>query len=139
MKPPPQKNSSDKILSCPHCMETFTRSDALKRHVDSRCKVVQERNREMEQTIALQQQKIELLESQNKQIESIRSSVTNNITNNNNMTNNTIINNVSYRVQLGSEPIADLLTDKDKKQVLSKLHGSLLYYIHKSTFFRRIS
>ena len=135
MKPPPQKkNSSDKILSCPHCMETFTRSDALKRHVDSRCKVVQERNREMEQTIALQQQKIELLESQNKQIESIRSSVTNNITNNNNMTNNTIINNVSYRVQLGSEPIADLLTDKDKKQVLSKLHGSLLYYIHKVHF-----
>ena len=135
MKPPPQqKRNSDKMLSCPHCMEAFSRSDALKRHVDSRCKVAQERNREMEHTIALQQQKIELLESQNKQIENIRSSVTNNITNHNNMTNNTIINNVSYRVQLGSETIADLLTDKEKKQVLSKLHGSLLYYIHKVHF-----
>lgn len=135
MKPPPQqKKISDKMLSCPHCMEPFSRSDALKRHVDSRCKVAQERNREMEHTIALQQQKIELLESQNKQIENIRSSVTNNITNHNNMTNNTIINNVSYRVQLGSETIADLLTDKEKKQVLSKLHGSLLYYIHKVHF-----
>ena len=134
MKVPPQRkhNGSDKMLSCPHCMEPFSRSDALKRHVENRCKVVQQRNREMEQTIALQQQKIELLESQNKQIESIRSSVTNNITNN--MMNNTIINNVSYRVQLGSETIADLLTDKDKKQVLSKLHGSLLYYIHKVHF-----
>ncbi len=135
MKPPPQqKRNSDKMLSCPHCMELFSRSDALKRHVDSRCKVAQERNREMEHTIELQQQKIELLESQNKQIENIRSSVTNNITNHNNMTNNTIINNVSYRVQLGSETIADLLTDKEKKQVLSKLHGSLLYYIHKVHF-----
>ena len=135
MKPPPQrKQSSDKVLTCSHCMESFSRSDSLKRHVDSRCKVAQERNREMEHTIALQQQKIELLESQNKQIESIRSSITNNITNNNNMTNNTIINNVSYRVQLGSETIADLLTDKEKKQVLSKLHGSLLYYIHKVHF-----
>jgi hypothetical protein len=126
------KKSSKKPLECPHCMEPFSRSDALKRHVENRCKVIQQLNREMEQTIALQQQKIELLESQNKQIESIRSSVTNNITNN--MMNNTIINNVSYRVQLGSETIADLLTDKDKKQVLSKLHGSLLYYIHKVHF-----
>ena len=133
-KEPPKKISKNKKIECPHCMEQFTRSDALKRHVENRCKVVQERNREMEQTIALQQQKIELLESQNKQIDNVRSSVTNNITNNNNMTNNTIINNVSYRVQLGSEPIADLLTDKDKKQVLSKLHGSLLYYIHKVHF-----
>ena len=122
------KKSAKKTLECPHCMEPFTRSDALKRHVDGRCKIVQQRNKDMENTIALQQQKIELLESQNKQIESIRSSVTNNIT------NNTIINNVSYRVQLGSETIADLLTDKEKKQVLSKLHGSLLYYIHKVHF-----
>tara|TARA_B100000035_G_scaffold145958_1_gene124324 strand:- start:23760 stop:24743 length:984 start_codon:yes stop_codon:yes gene_type:complete len=128
------KKSSKKTLECPHCMEAFSRSDALKRHVDGRCKVVQQRNKDMENTIALQQQKIELLESQNKQIENIRSSVTNNITNHNNMTNNTIINNVSYRVQLGSETIADLLTDKEKKQVLSKLHGSLLYYIHKVHF-----
>ena len=53
----------------------FLVSDALKRHVDSRCKVVQCRDREMEHTTALQQRKIGLFESQNKQIENIRSSV----------------------------------------------------------------
>ena len=72
----------------------------------------------MEHTIALQKQKIELWESQNKQIENIRSSVTNTFANSN-MTNHKIMNNFSYQVQLGCETIADLLIDKEKKRILS--------------------
>ena len=43
----------------------FSHSDTLSKttfgHVDGRCKVAQRRNREMEHTIELEQQKIELL------------------------------------------------------------------------------
>ena len=134
---------------CEHCSTTFSTHSSLKRH-QTRCKVLKERNTNLELRIEELQRD---LEQKNKELQDQQvcrytkkgknnqesHAVTNNNTINTNNTinvNNTIINNVnvSYRVQLGSETIADALTDSEKQQVLSKIHGSLKYYIHKVHF-----
>jgi len=144
-----KKQEMNKNRTCEHCSTTFSTHSSLKRH-QTRCKILKEHNSTLELRIEELQRD---LEQKNKELQSQQvcrytkkgknnqesRAVTNNNTINTNNTinvNNTIINNVnvSYRVQLGSETIADALTDSDKQQVLSKIHGSLKYYIHKVHF-----
>ena len=55
---------------------------------------------------------------------------------NNTTTNNlgTINNNITYKLELGNENILEKLSDKQKCEILNKLHGILLYYIKKIHF-----
>ena len=138
------KDLPDNPLSCEYCEVSFANNSSLKRH-KFRCKVFKkqrdEANEKYEEAKRLKEQFDNICNTKTTS-KRLANTVTNmnnsNNTVNNIVNNNTIINNnnvnVSYRVQLGSEPIANLLTDKDKKQVLSKIHGSLLYYVHKVHF-----
>ena len=131
------------ITTCEHCSQDFCSVFSLKRHL-TRCKTLKEQNTNLELRIEELQRDLDEKdkELQTQQIRRYTKKDKNNqdvqaVTNNNTINvNNTIINNVnvSYRVQLGSETIADSLTDSEKQQVLSKIHGSLKYYIHKVHF-----
>jgi hypothetical protein len=130
-------------FTCEYCNNTYSNSFNLKRH-KLRCKVFVQQKDEANKKYEEAKKMKEMFdddESDTTALTTHTNSVTtmnnSNNTVNNIVNNNTIINNnvnVSYRVQLGSEPIANLLTDNDKKQVLSKIHGSLLYYVHKVHF-----
>ena len=130
------------IKKCEHCSQEFCSVFSLQRH-KTRCKILKEHNTSLELRIEALQRDLEQKdkELQNQQVRRYTKKDKSNqeiqaVTNNTINVNNTIINNVnvSYRVQLGSETIADALTDSDKQQVLSKIHGSLKYYIHKVHF-----
>jgi hypothetical protein len=94
------------ILTCLDCSKTFTRSDALKRHVDSRCKVKKEKAKndsillqkikELEEENKVIKQKINILETTktNKKTKNPTQIINNNI-NNINITNNNIVNNLA--------------------------------------------
>jgi hypothetical protein len=95
-------------LTCKFCVKTFTRSDALKRHVDSRCKIKKQKDindnmllqkiLELEEKNKKMEEKINILETTktNKKGKQPAQIINNNIniTNNTNNTNN-IINNVA--------------------------------------------
>ena len=95
------------ILTCLDCSKTFTRSDALKRHVDSRCKVKKEKAKndsillqkikELEEENKVIKQKINILETTktNKKTKNPTQIINNNNINNINITNNNIVNNVA--------------------------------------------
>ena len=136
------KTSPDDSLACEYCNVYFATKSSLKRH-KLHCKVYEQQKHEANKQYEEAKKMKERFDNESDTTTAL--TTTNSVTtmNNSNNTvnnivnNNTIINNnvnVSYRVQLGSEPIANLLTDKDKKQVLSKIHGSLLYYVHKVHF-----
>ena len=138
------KTSPDDPLACEYCNVSFATKSSLKRH-KLHCKAFvqqkDEANKKYEEAKKLKEMfdndsdTTTALTTHNNTVTNMNNSnnTVNNIVNNNTIINNNNVN-VSYRVQLGSEPIANLLTDKDKKQVLSKIHGSLLYYVHKVHF-----
>lgn len=117
----PSKNDENENV-CIFCSKTYSRKDNLQRHIKI-CKKktapqqVQEHNQVM-------------TNSHNTIISN------NNSTNNNN--NNTAIitnnNNIVYRVGFGNESISERLTDKQKTDILRKMHTCLLHYIDKIHF-----
>ena len=117
-------------LQCQYCLKSFSNKSSITRHSRGRCK----------QHESLQQQQvIERLEKQLKEKETQLVCV-NNKTNNSHNTNtntiNTVINNNNTirLVGLGNENIVELLSEREKKQILGKMHKSLIHLIEKVHF-----
>jgi hypothetical protein len=125
--PPISTDSSQKKHTCQYCSNSYSRSDSLKRHIN-RCK--KKPNDEIyENRLEKLEQIIEQLMEQNKQLlekDKSKSKIT--------MINNGIINNNTYKLELGNENILEKLSEKQKKEILNKMHGSLLHYIQKIHF-----
>ena len=116
-------------LQCQYCLKSFSNKSSITRHSRGRCK---------QQESLQQQQIIEKLEKQLKEKETQLVCV-NNKTNNSHNTNtiNTVINNTNNTiklVELGNENIVELLSDREKKQILGKMHKSLIHLIEKVHF-----
>lgn len=106
---------------CIFCSKIYSRKDNLQRHIKN-CK-------KKNANTQLTQQDASVLNSNN----------TNTInSHNNNSTNNTAIitnnNNIVYRVGFGNESISERLSDKQKTDILRKMHTCLLHYIDKIHF-----
>jgi small-conductance mechanosensitive channel len=72
------------------------------------------------------EQKSQIEQMGNKKL-SIKNTNTNTNTNSNNIINNT--NNITYRLEFGNENLHERLTEKEKKNILEKMHTSLIEYI----------
>lgn len=116
--PNPHQNTSKKIYKCKFCEKDFSRSDALKRHIDSRCKEKKNISSQIEilmENIVIMQKEMELIKKENKEKDKLidkllknnKPNVNRGTINNaqNQLNNNVIINN------FGSENI-DYITDK---------------------------
>lgn len=124
--PPISTTSPDAVtkiknkLQCQHCSTIFSRTDALKRHIATRCKEIKDQANQLQ------------IANNNAVTNSVVSSNNNNNlinSNNNNTINNTVNNTINYKVQIGNETVADRLTDREKRNILSKMHNSLPYYL----------
>ena len=149
-------------LQCQCCMKLFSNKFSIKRHTQGRCKA-QETIESLKERLAEQQQIIDLVKLLGTKIENESQVVTispnananaNNLTNSNNRTNstnrtnntnsnntntntiNTVINNNNTirLVGLGNENIVELLSEREKKQILGKMHKSLIHLIEKVHF-----
>ena len=149
-------------LQCQCCMKLFSNKFSIKRHKQGRCKA-EETIQSLKERLAEQQQIIDLVkllgtkinnESQlvtvspntNTNANNTNANNTNNNSNNTNNTNNTntntntintVINNTNNTiklVELGNENIVELLSDREKKQILGKMHKSLIHLIEKVHF-----
>lgn len=116
--PKSHQNTPKKIYKCKFCEKNFSRSDALKRHIDSRCKEKKNISSQIEilmENIVIMQKEMELIKKENKEKDKIidkllknnKPNVNRGNINNaeNQLNNNVIINN------FGSENI-DYITDK---------------------------
>lgn len=125
---------------CKWCSNPYSRSDSLKRH-ESKCKSKPNENVYKVQIEKLEKL-VEQLAEQNKKLmenqvqpRNIRNKkITNNNNNNNNTINNGTINNITYRLEIGNENAIEKLSDRQQKEILGKMHGSLLHYIEKIHF-----
>jgi hypothetical protein len=146
-------------LQCQCCMKLFSNKFSIKRHKQGRCKA-EETIQSLKERLAEQQQIIDLVkllgtkinnESQvvtvspnanpntNANSNNTNANNTNNSNNTNTNTNtiNTVINNTNNTiklVELGNENIVELLSDREKKQILGKMHKSLIHLIEKVHF-----
>ena len=149
-------------LQCQSCMKLFSNKFSIKRHKHGRCKA-EETIESLKERLAEQQQIIDLVKLLGTKIENESQVVTvspnantnaNNLTNSNNRTNNrtntntnsnnrtntntinTVINNNNTirLVGLGNENIVELLSEREKKQILGKMHKSLIHLIEKVHF-----
>jgi hypothetical protein len=138
-------------LECEGCCKVLSRNDSLKRHMLI-CKKYKKQREEKEQRERKKDEKIKKLENeialitehQNHQVTNransiikINSSINGSHNGSNNTTTNnlgTINNNITYKLESGNENILEKLSDKQKCEILNKLHGSLLYYIKKIHF-----
>lgn len=146
-------------LQCQCCMKLFSNKFSIKRHKQGRCKA-EETIESLKERLAEQQQIIDLVKLLGTKIENESQVVTispnananaNNLTNSNNRTNrtnntnsnntntntiNTVINNNNTirLVGLGNENIVELLSEREKKQILGKMHKSLIHLIEKVHF-----
>ena len=122
-------------LQCQACLKTFVKKYGLTRHSQGgRCKPQES----LKECVAEQQQIIKKLEKQltEKDTQLVRVNNKTNNNNNNNNTINTIINNTNHikLVELGNENITDILSAQEKKQILGKMHKSLIHLIEKVHF-----
>ena len=151
------RNEPKNPLQCQCCMKIFMKKYGLNRHRrEGRCKA-EETIESLKERLAYQQQIIDLVKrfeqkmnenesqlvntnSNNTNNNSNNSTNSTNNTNSNNRTNtntiNTVINNNNTirLVGLGNENIVELLSDKEKKQILGKMHKSLIHLIEKVHF-----
>ena len=122
----PPKSSEILQNSCKHCGKVFTRSDNLKRHLDSRCQNKPDENNLIEQIKELKKDKEEMA----KQIELLLTKVGNNYTiNNNTNTNNIQLNNY------GSEDLSHI-SDTLKTYLIKHPFGAIQQLIEKIHFNR---
>lgn len=125
LHPPLQKiKENENHIKCPHCYQVFSRNHSLNRHIQGR--------RCNKQILENQQEMIKKLEQQIHHL-----SITNNTVNNivNTTVNNTVIHISNAKlVELGNENIIDLLSDNEKKQILGKMHKSLIHLVEKVHF-----
>jgi hypothetical protein len=134
------KNNNKNPLQCKACFKTFSNNFCLKRHMQGRCKA-EDSHESLKECLAEQQEIIQRLEKElhekDKQLVSVTNN--NNTTNNTNSHNtvNTVINNNTNHIKLvglGNENILELLSDQEKKQIMGKMHKSLLHLIEKVHF-----
>ena len=143
-------------LQCQSCMKTFMKKYGLNRHQrEGRCKG-EETIQSLKERVAYQQQLIDLVKrfeqkmnenesqlvntnanSNNTNTNNSNNTNTNNSNNTNTNTINTVINNTNNTIKLvglGNENIVELLSDREKKQILGKMHKSLIHLIEKVHF-----
>lgn len=109
-------------FECPTCKKGFARKYNMERHQINSCKQILQQN--TSDTIASQSNSV---------IPSVQNNIQNQTQNtiqtqnNTNTTNNTIHNNIQNNIvfEIGKENLSDILSIKQKKQILSKMHGSL--------------
>jgi len=141
-------------LKCMHCNKTFTRSDNLKVHVDSRCKIkkekvkndnillqkileLEEKNKQFEEENKLIKQKINILETTktNKKSKTAAQIINNNNINNINITNN-IVNNVANFGSIDHKKIDDkVFFNSLIKHSGLKALIKFIEYVHKNDKF----
>jgi len=156
----PQNEQPKNPLQCQCCMKTFMKKYGLNRHQrEGRCKA-EETIQSLKERLAHQQQLIDLVKrfeqkmnenesqlvntnSNNTNTNANNTNANNTNANNNNSNNtntntiNTVINNTNNTiklVELGNENIVELLSDREKKQILGKMHKSLIHLIEKVHF-----
>ncbi len=146
--------SNSKILQCNYCMHIFNRSDALKIHLKSRCKVKNNIDKQKEDIL------IKLLEEQNKQTQiisklqdriqeleegkiqstviknadSINEGTINNNTTNSNTTTN--INGNTFNIQIlpFEQPDLSYLTENDYKAIIKRGFKSITEFVTRVHF-----
>lgn len=115
--PPISTESPQKRHTCQYCSNSYSRSDSLKRHIN-RCKKKPNDNL-YENRLEKLEKIIEQLMEQNKQLlekDKTKSKIVNNVINNGTINNNT------YKLELGNENILEKLSEKQKKEILNKMH-----------------
>lgn len=124
-----QNKLSNVKNECEHCNRTFNRRDSLTRHYKT-CKKTNTILEECKKIIAEQQTQLAQLQPFGTKGGNKKHTVktkTNNIMNN--TINNTNTNNITYRFEFGNENIQERLTMREKKNILEKMHTSLIEYI----------
>jgi hypothetical protein len=122
IEPDPPKNDKNAVIidaippgiACVYCNQTFKRKDYLKKHLDSRCKVKIEKEKNENKLL----QKIEDLE---KEINILKTSKNSTKIINNNSNNKTINNNINNNINIIN------LTDFDK-ELDHKIIGKKIFF-----------
>ena len=129
ISPPETSSTRTNSNICKFCQKKFSRSDNLKRHFlicDAKIKNETKKSTEIEEykkIIAEQQEQIAKLKPASNKKLSIKNT-------NNNIINNNNTNNITYRLEFGNENLHERLTEKEKKNILEKMHTSLIEYIN---------
>lgn len=128
-----------KLFKCEYCNKDFVRRYNLNRHKDN-CKLIDSTTYELEKKIQILEKKMLELDCKNGKENSMDDKQQiNNITNinginiTNNITNNTV-NNIVNIIELGNENLSEILSGKEKKEILKKKFTSLLHIIKKIHF-----
>ena len=110
---------------CQHCSKQFSRKYNLDRHQSIYCK--------MQQNVKMQEMKKQL-ENKEKEIEELKNTIIQTPTTVNNNINNGTINNIqNIIIELGNEDCINMLTPKQRMQILNKRYNSidaLIKYLH---------
>jgi hypothetical protein len=120
---------SDKNI-CEHCSKQFSRKYCLDRHQSSRCKVRHDAQIQSMQT-QLEEKEKEIKELKNSMVATTNNINHGTINNINNNINNNIQNNII--IELGNEDCINMLTPKQRMQILNKRYNSidaLIKYLH---------
>jgi hypothetical protein len=106
---------------CQHCSKQFSRKYCLDRHQQGRCK--------MQQNVKIESMKKQL-EEKEKEIENLKNTIIQPPT----IVNNGTINNIqNIIIELGNEDCINMLTAKQRMQILNKKYNSidaLIKYLH---------
>ena len=130
--PNPHQNTSKKIYKCKFCEKDFSRSDALKRHIDSRCKEKKNISSQIEilmENIVIMQKEMELIKKENKEKDKLIDKLLNNSKPN---LNKGVINNAKQQINnnnvtinnFGSENI-DYITAKVFYKLLNTPYNAI--------------
>ena len=150
----PLNTKNTKRLLCNYCNKIFSREDSLKRHIDSRCKIknnkdmrMQEENKILKEELKIKNEKIEIFEKElaivKEQMLQIMNKngkvhpktlnkINKQLNINGNITNNTINNTINI-ISLGNENLTETLNESDKKYILDRRYtclNDMIKYIH---------